>query len=220
MKPLRVVLAALVVQVVTAALVWGRLPERVPLHWNFAGEADRFGPRLQLVLLGPALLLGLWAVLALVSRIDPKASLPLPADAPPAEEGAREAVVLIVLALLGVLHVGLLLSAAGLLAGGPRLHALWIAALMLLLGNFLGRVRPNFFVGIRTPWTLSDDRVWRRTHRVSGRLLVAGGLLAVVLCALLPGSAALVAAVVLISAALGGPAVLSYFWWRSVHRGL
>ena len=93
-------------------------------------------------------------------------------------------------------------------------------ALAALFAQVVGRVRPNFFVGIRTPWTLSDDQVWRRTHRVSGRLLFAGGLVAAVLCALLPASAAFGAAIALITIALGGPAVLSYFWWRALHRGL
>ena len=220
MKPGRVALAALVAEVTAIALLWGRLPERMAMHWNLAGEANGFGSRLEVCLLGPALLIGLWAVLALVSRIDPKASVPLPADAPPAEQGARDTLVAMVLAMLGLLHVGTLLSSAGLLSAGPRLHALWIAAFMLVMGNVLGRVRPNFFVGIRTPWTLSDDQVWRRTHRASGRLLFAGGLVAAVLGALLPERLVFGAAIVLLATCVAIPAVLSYFWWRGLHRDL
>ena len=223
MKSGWVALAALVAEVVAAALLWGRFPERMPVHWNFSGEADRFGSRWYTVLVGPALLTFVWALLALVSRIDPKvvAQRLQPAEeAPPAGPGSVDAVAALLLGLLGLLHVGLLLSAAGLLASGPRKYALLVALFMVLRGNVLGRVRPNFFVGIRTPWTLSDDQVWRRAHRLSGRLLFGCGLLAAVLAGLLPEGRALGAALALLLTSVAVPAIQSYFWWRGSHRGL
>jgi uncharacterized membrane protein len=214
-----VALCALASDLAATALLWPRLPERVPVHWGISGEVDRYGSRWELVLLGPVLLAGLWLLLSLVRRIDPKASAPLEPDAPPAEAGALDAAVAIVLALFAVLHLVLLLQAAGLALVGPLLHALWISAFMVLLGNVLGRVRPNFFVGIRTPWTLSDDQVWRRAHRLGGRLLFASGLSAALLCAVLRPGPALGVAAGLLGASLLVPAAASFFWWRAGRRG-
>lgn len=214
MKTNLVALLALLADVAASIAVWPRLPERVPVHWGLSGAPDRFGSRWELLLLGPGLLLGLWLVLSLVSRIDPKAAVPLPADAPPAEAGTRDAVVAVVLALLALFHVAVLLQASGQLVDGPLLFALLLAAFQLLLGNFMPRVRPNFFVGVRTPWTLSSDPVWRRTHRLAGKLLFAGGFLSAAAGAALAPQGALVASGALLAAALVLPAVLSYVWWR------
>jgi uncharacterized membrane protein len=55
-----------------------------------------------------------------------------------------------------------------------------IGIAIVLLGNVLGKVRRNFWLGVRTPWTLASDRVWYATHRLAGKTMVAGGLVALV----------------------------------------
>jgi uncharacterized membrane protein len=78
-----------------------------------------------------------------------------------------------------------------------------------------GELRPNWFVGIRTPWTLASDDVWRRTHRLAAVLMVGGGLSLLPLALLLPPPAAVVAAVAVTLVATLGPAGWSYFAWRA-----
>ena len=199
-----------------AALLWRRLPERMAVHWNLWGVANGFAPRLQAALLGPAMLLGLGALLAVLYRTDPRIVVPPVADAHPGEAaGTRWQVEVIALGLLASIDALMLLAAAGVVRDIGRAISIFLALMLLLLGNVIGRVRPSWFVGIRTPWTLSSDAVWRRTHRAAARAMFAAGVIALPLSLWLPTHAA---SAVVLAAVLGsmlGPAVASYFWWRS-----
>ena len=210
-------LSALVADLLACAFAWSRLPERPAVHWNLRGEADRYGSRLEIVLLGPALILGVWLLMEVLLKVDPKrVAAQRNAEATPEERnGTIDLVVAVVLALVAVAHGLSLLAASGLLTDPPRAQALLLAAFLLIAGNFFARLRPSWFVGIRTPWTLSSDDVWRRTHRLAGRLMVPAGLIGIPVALALPGARALVVVVVLTLASLCGPAVWSYFAWRS-----
>jgi uncharacterized membrane protein len=208
-------ISALLADGAATAFAWARLPERVPVHWNFHGEVDRYGSRFELLLLGPVLLAALWGLFELLPVIDPRLAIPKDPEQTDAErQGALPTAIALVLALLALLHVLLLVQALGLLKEPPRALAIWMAGFLILFGNFIGRLRPSWFVGIRTPWTLSSDAVWRRTHRLAGRLMVPAGLIALLLALTLPASAALAAAIALLLAALLAPATLSFFYWR------
>jgi uncharacterized membrane protein len=206
---------------VLSAVVYRLLPESVPMHWNFLGEADRYGSKLQLVLFGPLALAGFWVLMLLLSRIDPRRADRVVHDTPDTEPGEADGsywtVVHLLVVALAVLHGGILLAVSGVLGGPNRFVALALALLLLLPGNFMGRVRPNWFVGIRTPWTLASDEVWRRTHRLAAVLMVGGGLLLLPLALLLPAPRALTAAVVITLIATLGPAVWSYFAWKELR---
>src|SRR5206468_3511991 len=129
-------------------------------------EVDRFGSRFELLLLGPILLAAMWGVFELLPVIDPRLAAPKDPDKTDAErEGALQTALALVLGLFALLHVLILAQSLGLLKEPPRAHAVLMAAFLIVLGNFIGRLRPSWFVGIRTPWTLSSDAVWRRTHR-------------------------------------------------------
>src|SRR2546422_7002026 len=94
-----------------------------------------------------------------------------------------------------------------------RLMPVAMGLLFVVLGNSLSRVQPTWFVGIRTPWTLSSDTVWRKTHRTGGWLMVLGGFV-IAACAFLPPSAflPLFIAAILIMAVI--PIVQSYILWK------
>lgn len=212
-----VALIAFCTDLTVAALASPRLAERVPLHWDFHGRVDRYGSKLELLVLGPALILGTWLVIELARLVDPRWLGRRPAEpaAPRTEtEGAREIVECLLISFVAVLHVGLLLIAAGIFRDPTRILAVLLAAFLLVLGNFMGRLRPNWFIGIRTPWTLSSDEVWRRTHRLAARLMVALGVLLLPLAVVLPDRAALVASLTALLAAGLLPAAWSYVYWR------
>jgi uncharacterized membrane protein len=214
-------LLALMADAVLSALMYRLLPERVPMHWNISGHVDRYGSKLELVLFGPLLLAGLWGLMLVLSRMDPRrveARAKVPEDGDKADiEGSYWTVIHLVVVALALLHAGILLAAAGILTGLDRFVAVGLALLLLLPGNFIGRVRPNWFVGIRTPWTLASDEVWRRTHRLAALLMVGGGLLLLPLGLFLPGPAAIAVAVAVTLVATLGPAVWSYFAWRKLR---
>jgi hypothetical protein len=94
-----------------------------------------------------------------------------------------------------------------------RLMRLGIGLLFVVIGNYLTRVEPNWFVGIRTPWTLSSDKVWRKTHRTGGWLMVIGGL-AFALGAFLPPGALLPLLIATIVVVAVFPIVQSYVLWK------
>jgi len=214
-------LCALLADSVLSVVLYARLPATVPVHWSFTGQVDRYGSKLQVVLFGPLLLAGLWALLLVLSRMDPRRAERRGAGAPdalPAEaDGSYWTVIHLLLVALAVLHGGLLLAASGILQGPDRAVAVGLALLLLLPGNFIGRLRPNWFVGIRTPWTLASDDIWRRTHRLAAVLMVGGGLLLLPLALVLPAPAAVVAAVAVTLLATLGPAAWSYFAWRATR---
>lgn len=88
-----------------------------------------------------------------------------------------------------------------------------VGIVIIVLGNFMGRIRSNFFVGIRTPWTISSDEVWRRTHRLAGPLFMAAGVVALV-AILLPDPISTVILVCAIAIATLLPTVYSFIVYR------
>jgi uncharacterized membrane protein len=210
-------ISALVADTAATALAWSRLPERVPVHWNIHGQVDRLGSRIELILLGPVLLAALWGLFELLPVLDPRRAAPKDPEQTEGErEGALQTSLALVLGLIALLHLLILSLSLGLLQEPARVFAFPMAGFLVLFGNFIGRLRPSWFIGIRTPWTLSSDVVWRRTHRLAGRLMVPAGLLAVLLAVVLPAPAAFAAAIVLLLGALLAPAAFSFYYWRSL----
>jgi uncharacterized membrane protein len=158
-----------------------RLPETVPVHWNFAGEADRFGPAWQNALLLPAIALATWGVLLVLPLADPLR-----------KNYARFLSTLKLfrwlIPLMSVaLHLLLTLPALGLAVDSGRGGRAILAVAFVVLGNSMGKLRHNWFVGIRTPWTLASEEVWTRTHRLAGPVWVAGGIVQLA-AAFVPGT--------------------------------
>ena len=193
--------------VVFSLAVWSRLPERMPVHWGVHGDVNGYGSRAQGAFLLPGVMLALWLLLRFLPRIDPRrANYAKFAD-------TYDLLVNSLVALFAVMHLALIGAALGWPVSMERIAPALIGLQFIILGNALPRARPNWWFGIRTPWTLSNDRVWTRTHRVSGFLMVGAGI-ATMASALLPpawGFGILVGAVVV--AALGS-VVYSWFAWR------
>ncbi|HRH70097.1 MAG TPA: SdpI family protein [Flavobacteriales bacterium] len=166
--------ASLVVLMLTPigylAYVWSSLPSSVPLHWNAAGEADRYGDRSELLIPLALVLLLPYAALLLAPRIDPRKKNLLASSK--AFRGARLTMALFTCCIALVI----VYSAEGhMVPPGDTVFPLCF--LMLAgLGNFLPALRSNHFIGIRTPWTIDSEENWRRTHRFGARLYFWGGL--------------------------------------------
>jgi uncharacterized membrane protein len=120
---------------------------------------------------------------------------------------------------LGMIHMGLLALALHIIYGMDSILHLSLGYIFIGTGNLLGKVRPNFFVGIRTPWTLSDDDVWRRTHRAGGWGMVIIGLC--VLSGAFPGSPAINPVILFLALAAYTLGIVgySYVLWRGRQTG-
>lgn len=101
---------------------------------------------------------------------------------------------------------------------GPHLGLISAGILVALLGSGLGKVQPNLWIGIPTPWTLSDRDVWDGTHRVGAYAFVVVGLIVVILAALVPPAVSGIFTVVLLLSVSSGLTGYSYLLWRRVHR--
>lgn len=148
-----------------------RLPEQVPIHWNLAGEADGFGARWPHAILLTLVGLACWAALLLLPLADPLRKNY--ARFPGTLKLFRWLVPLMTVAL----HAAVTLSCLGVpLDQGAAVRVI-VAVVFVVLGNSMGKLRHNWFVGIRTPWTLASEEVWTRTHRLAAPIWVAGGIL-------------------------------------------
>ncbi len=191
---------------VFAVLSWSVVPERLPAHWNAAGQVNRYGGKFEVLLLLPVMTGGLYLLLRVLPRIDPgRANYP--------RSGAYAVIRISTVALLAVIYGVIHLALRGRPPVVTTIVPLLVGGLFVVLGDVMGKIRPNWFVGIRTPWTLSSKTSWTRTHRLGGWLFILAGL-AMLTAAVLW---ARWAPIVILVAAVGTVVwawVYSYLVWR------
>ncbi|MEZ0325880.1 MAG: SdpI family protein [Fimbriimonas sp.] len=191
-----------------AAYLAATLPDRVPTHWNLYGKPDGFGSKWVNVLMGPALVFFILALTLLLPLLSPK-SLSISRFAPTFGK-----LMVIVSALMATLSF--VIGQASQSNSSFNMTSVMLAVMFVffaLMGNLMGKVKRNAFVGIRTPWTLADERVWDATHRDAARLWFFGGLAGAVLSLL---GVPIVAAIVLICAITFWPVLNSYRLYRRI----
>lgn len=211
-RPIEAVIAAVLsVDAVAAFWFYAGFPARVPIHWNIAGQADGWSGPAFAAFFFPALIIGLYLLLLFMPMIDPHRDR--------YREFARPYQLLRLGLVVALSALYFAASFAGLGYPVPigRVVPVGIGLLFILIGLVLPRVKLNWFVGIRTPWTMSNEEVWDKTHRLGGRLFVAGGLVAV-LAAFLPPMAAFVTMLTAIAAVAAVTVVYSWVVWRKAAK--
>ncbi len=196
------------IAVAMSAAVYSRLPDTMAVHWDLNGNPNGWMPRAVGAAFGPVFIVVLWALLRFVPRIDPRA-----------ENYARfaeayEVIVASVLVLTLVTHGIMLAVALGYHVSVARVVPALVGVLFVVIGNMMPLVRPNWWFGIRTPWTLSNDRVWARTHRLAGYTMTGGGLVMILAALALPPQLGVPVLVAVAVASAVGPAVYSYLTWK------
>ena len=183
-----------------------------PVHWGLNGEPDRFAGRTEAFLGLPAVAVGVTLLMALLPALDPRGDNLRRSGAAYLTSWIGS------LCLLALVQLGLTLTALGVWTPDgdamPRMIGAGVGLFIAAIGNVLGKARPNWFVGVRTPWTLSSDVAWDRTHRLTGRLFVAVGFAGVVAALLMPSQAAFLLLVGGVLAVALGAVVYSYLVWR------
>jgi len=198
----------IVLAFIGTAIVYPDLPARVPTHWDWRGQVDGTMARFPGAFIAPLAATAIWLLLPLLRRIDPRRR-----NYDRFDETFWVLLNILALAMV-LLQVAVLAAALGSPLAHGRLILGGVGILFLVIGNYLPRLRSNWWMGIRTPWTLENDDVWRRTHRLGGKSFALGGLACVLGALLLPvDSAGAVGFTALMAAALV-PAVYSYVIWR------
>jgi uncharacterized membrane protein len=192
---------------VFGAVVFDRLPAQVATHFNAQGEPDGYSSRAFAVWGLAALPFGLLLLFNGLPRVMPRR------ENFGRFEDTYWFIVNMVIAFICAFNVVILGNALGWGISIPTTVLLGMGALFIILGNLLPRTRSNWFMGIRTPWTLDSERVWRETHRLGGRTFMAGGLVTVFAAFMPPAIQPWIAMGALIVAGFI-PVVYSYIAWR------
>ena len=151
------------------AYIWNELPKEVPMHWNASGEIDRWGDKSELFMMLFMLTGITYFVFLIIPYIDPKQKLQ--------NMGNKLNNLRLILALfMSALAIYILYSVQQ-KTSNPVLIFPLVGLLFAFLGNYFKTIKPNYFIGIRTPWTLENEEVWKKTHLMGGKLWFVGGLL-------------------------------------------
>lgn len=191
--------------------VYGRLPEQVPTHFELSGEPDGWTPRFPGAFLMPLVAIGVYVLLFVLRRIDPRG----------ANYRRFEETWWVFLNVLALLMTALHVLSLGFAIGWPidmsRAVTVTLGLLFVGLGNYMPRLRSNWWMGIRTPWTLESEEVWRETHRVGGWAFVAAGLLVAIAGLLLEPGPRAWATGIAFGTAVVVPLVYSYVAYRRLR---
>jgi len=204
------VAGALLVLAAVAVSAWfyPQLPPRVPTHWDLAGQPNAYSTKLWGTAQFPAFMALLWLFILILPVISPKG---FRMDA---FLGAFDTVIVGLMAAMLVWDVIALRQA---LHASPRpsdLIYLPIGLMFVIIGNYMGKFRKNFFIGVRTPWTLASDEVWSRTHRFAGWMFIAGGLALMIVSAT---GASQVAIGVVLATIILSPIIYSFIAYRRIE---
>lgn len=193
--------------------IWNLLPEQIPLHWNFQGEIDRYGDKSSLWTLFLVVQIPVYFLLMFLPKL--------------AAKGKNIKMMgkkyyrlrVIVQLFMSAIMMSIMLGSSGMTS--VRIEVMLgvcFAIFMILFGNYMGSIRQNHFVGIRTPWTLESEEVWKKTHHIAGRLWVGGGFIGLILLAFLPGKWGLMTIVGLMLVPSLAVVVYSYFLFQKIEK--
>ena len=206
------ILIILLIGLIAAVVLYPSMPDKVPIHWNFRGEVDNYGSREFGTFFLPALNVILYVLFLVMPNFDPKKENYRKFDSS-------------YLTIRYSLHIFLALlfgltAAASL--GYPVDIGKWVAVgvalLFIAMGNIMGRVRNNYFVGFKFPWTLANEDVWKKTHQVGAKAMVAGGIFSLIGVILTSGSLSFVLLMAGIFIPMILVAVYSYLIYKRIEN--
>lgn len=183
------------------ATIWNQLPEQVPIHFNY-GVADNWSSKTALLYIPGALEIGIYLLMLVIPYIDPKKKIQ--------QMGSKYYSIRFIITLFFAIIAGCILYTSKTESLNPILIFALLGGLFAMLGNYFQTIRPNYFVGIRTPWTLQNEQVWKKTHRIGGQLWTAGGILIAILSFSLDRQIFFILFVIISSIMIIVPVIFSY----------
>ena len=193
------------------AWTWGVAPERIPIQWGITGQPDRYGSKVEGILLPLAFALGLYLLLLLLPRCDPRYGHYR------FFAGVYHLIRTVLVGFFAAVYTSMMLWARGVQIDISVIVPLLVGVLFVVLGNYMGKLRSTWFVGIRTPWTLSSEESWNKTHRLGGKVFALVGF-AFIAASLVRQDWAFYTAFGLLGAGLVVLVIYSYFIWRKDSR--
>lgn len=170
-KNLKVLIIASIIillPMLVGLILWNQLPDKIPFHWNAAGEVDGWASRSVAVFVPSAAMLALQWLCVVVTSADPK------------KQNHPDKVIHLVLWLIplltGFISALMYATALGRSVRVEVLMPILLGLIFIAIGNYLPKCKQNYTIGIKIPWTLASEENWNRTHRLSGWVWVGGGI--------------------------------------------
>lgn len=204
------IIGIVLIPFVYLAFLWNTLPEKVPTHWNYKGEIDRWGDKFSLIGLLFLLPVLTYLLLLIIPKIDPKKRIGIMG-------GKYYQIKFILVLLMSLLSLFILYLTKNQSISNPNLIFALIGILIVVMGNYFKVIQPNYFLGIRTPWTLENKEVWKSTHTFASKLWFIGGLLIIIGGIILPDEFFLVVFLSIIALIVIVPMVYSYFKFKEIE---
>ncbi len=162
---------------IASALLYPQSPDRIPIHWNIKGQIDNYGSKTLGVFLLPSILVLLLGLFAVLPKLTPKTM---------SMEGFKDTyayIIMISIGMLAFVHTLTLLAVTHHAVDFPKTMMMALYVGMALMGNMLGKVTRNPYVGIKVYWTLKSDAVWNATHRLGAWIITGGGMVGAIMVA-------------------------------------
>jgi uncharacterized membrane protein len=192
--------------------IWDNLPEEIPIHWNLQGEVDNYGSRTFGTLFLPVLNIAMYLLFLVIPRIDPRRK-----NFDYFGNTYRNIRIVLAVFMMAMFFLTMQWALGNKIFDGKTI-SIFVFALLAVFGNFMRTIRSNYFVGIRTPWTLDNAEVWRRTHEVGGRLWFYASLAAILFSFILPKDAMIIFQAVYLGVIIVYPILYSYLLFRKIGK--
>lgn len=192
--------------------VWNELPQKVATHFDLSGNPNGWTDKNYMPLLIGGMNFGTYILMILLPFLDPKKKIELMA------EKYNSLRVLMSLLMTAISIYMLYISITGIV--NLRLMIGIIAVFFSLMGNYMQTLRPNYFYGIRSPWTLENDETWRKTHRFGGRLWMVGGIIGFLLTIFITNNNVLLGILfaIIVTIFILLPYIYSYIEFKKIHK--
>lgn len=161
----------ILVMFLSGIALYSRLPDQIPIHWNIEGEVDDYASRFWGVFMLPFTNLLVLLIFTFMPLLDPRK------ENYPKFSRSYRAIKAITVVFFAVLHFLVLAFALGYELDISRIVVVGAALLFIVMGNYLPKVKHNYFVGVRVPWALASEKAWKKTHRFAGKLFVISGII-------------------------------------------
>ncbi|MFC1626811.1 SdpI family protein [Patescibacteria group bacterium] len=200
------------ISIILLSLIFGiyfysHFPDQVANHWNFEGIVDGYTNKTIGAFAIPLLLTAMYLLFRVLPSIDPRQNRY--AEFQKTYLSFRTVIMgflFIIYILMGIFNLDFPINIGTFIPG-------LVGILMIIIGNFMGKIKPNWFMGIRTPWTLSSDAVWNKTHRVGGYLFALFGIL-IIISPFLQKTYSMMTFIGGTLIAVGGTVIYSYIAYR------
>jgi uncharacterized membrane protein len=197
--------------VVYLLTVYSALPASVPMHYDLNGKVNRYGSKAEFLMFqGIMLFIGLlvYLLLRFLPAIDPKKKVKY-------SEETFQKIALGIVVFLSALNIVIIFSTANQGFRVDKLVFPMVGLLFAFLGNVMNNIKPNYFVGIRTPWTLESEDTWKATHRLAGKVWFVGGIVITIVTLVLPSNIAFIVFMSGIISMAFLPVIYSYIYFKN-----